>query len=439
MSKPIKEAVAWFQKLDPATKNLLGRFAAFAAVGALVGGTLLTIVAGTAVLVASLPELALAAGALLAGLVPFLSFAAVAKKIYDNWDKLGPMFMKLGTQLKNIFVSLGEAAKAFYEGDWNQLWSHLGDAIQQAIPAVKTALDLLLHSVIEWGKEFVTTLQGAITAGLAGMFAVAKGRGALGGGGERLLGGLSTADLMTPFLGVAGGPMGMGIKAAAKSDDLKQLAKYIPYMSTQEKLAYTELATRQKIANSWRTQVSNMANAMTARKQLAALDAVEAKKLYSFSNVATGRTQIMRTTGGFASAAESTAALAILNKTPGAAGASEKAAAAAAISFAKLSGGIKGAGTSLLQFIGFGNIWIGAGVAMVAGLAILVSALGTAGSAFARASAGLKQYTDQLSKFTDTIKNAADAQIQFGAAKTTLQEQTQQVAHLQHIVQTATV
>jgi TP901 family phage tail tape measure protein len=438
MSKPIREAVVWFQKLPQSTKDLIGKFAAFAAVGALVGGTLLTIIAGVAIAVASFGELAGAAAILGAGLATYIGFAAIGKKIYDNWNDLGPLFEKFAGYMKTVFTNLGQAAKAFYEGDWSGMWSHLGDAIKAAVPGVKAGLDLILKSVEDWGKEFVTTVQGAITAAFAIMFVAARRRG-VGAGSERLLGGLSTADLMAPFFGGAGGPMGVGVKAAAKADDIKALGKYLPFMTTQEKMAYTELQTRQKIANTWKAQIKAQADAFTSRKQIAALDQVEAKKLYSFSNVASGRTQIMRTTGGFASAAESTAALAILNRAPAETGAAERGAAAAAVGFAKLRGGIAGAGTSLLQFIGFGNLWVGAGIAIVGGLVLLTSAFGKAGSAFQSASAGLQQLTDQLSKATDAFKNAADAQVQFGAAKTTLRQQTSQVARLQHIVQTATV
>jgi TP901 family phage tail tape measure protein len=376
MAKPLREAVTWFQNLSPATKEMIGRFAAFAAVGALVLGTFAAITGGILAIIGSLSQMGAAIAILGTGVGSMTFLAVIAKKIYDNWDTLGPLFKKVANDLRSIFTSLGEAVKAFYEGDWNAVWSHLGDAIKAAIPGVKDALDLLTQSIIAWGKDFVTTTQGVITAALSGMFLMARRRGAGGAVGERLLGGLSSADLMAPLVGVAGGPMGMAITAAAKSDDLEKLAKYVPFMSTQQKMAYEELQTRQKIANTWRNQVNAQADAYTVRKQISALEELDRRGLTASSVVRSGETLVSRTPkGGFASAAERASALEIMNRAPAAAGAAEKAMAALNVTTMAIAGSAANAGKGMLSFIGFGNPWIGGAIAGAAAIYGLKTAL----------------------------------------------------------------
>lgn len=423
MSKPIKQAIAWFEALDPKVKDTIGRFAAFGSVALLVGGTIITLVAGLGVAVASIEALGGAASIFVAGAAVYGGLAVLAVKIYQNWSDVKDLFKRMGIDIVKVLQDIGKIVQDFISGKWSDMWSHMGDAVKHAWDGIKAALDFLKVSITKWFADFLTSFPGAITGALT--LAFAKRRILGGGAGVGAIRGLDTASTAldtASILNLVGGtalPAGVMLKAAAKSGDMEKLAKYMPFlagrnkskvsatilqsgdmaaiaaslpmMSASNRAIGQELIARDKAAHS----ILNLTKARVELNRVTALStALESKGLVVSQRIAgglriasgmmggtlaekfavassrtgltapaPGAVEAVTAAGKFAKPADVAIATQGLEQLALNATLVQKATAGAGVAFETMGSKVAGAGKGLLQFIGLGNVWVGAAVA----------------------------------------------------------------------------
>ena len=279
MSKPLRDAVKWFQNLSPAVQKTIGTVLAFSAVGLLVVGTLLTVVAAIGGAAAGFAALGGAIEIVAVGFAAYGAFATLALNIFKNWSQLKGLFGDIGKHLLEMGKAFVEVGKAVLHGDWSKAWSSLGTAITAAIPAIMDALNVLKISVINWFKGLFggSLISDIVKGGLIAMFMKAKLAPALGFG-AKAGGALAKGDMMMSLADAAGFSFGatglsaLGATAGTKAEDIAK---------AQEKATAANNKLRERLAAFKSGVTHNVATLQSSPAEMKASKGLLAADLYA--------------------------------------------------------------------------------------------------------------------------------------------------------------
>ncbi len=171
----------WWQKLDPAIKNQIAKWASWGASIMIAAGALIIVLGILVLLTALFSAFAGEAGGALVGLGKLVSvlgwigvilaiIAFAAYLIFKNWDKIFPFLVAIWDKIKQAMGRFVEANKKFFDEvvkKAKQIWDRmlkLGKAMWKTAKTVWNAIWKAIWSVMlvfwkKWGKDILSAIK----------------------------------------------------------------------------------------------------------------------------------------------------------------------------------------------------------------------------------------------------------------------------------------
>src|ERR1043166_3538789 len=165
LAKPIQRLIHWFQSIDESQKRTIGKWIAYAAIGATLVGVFLSITAAVLGFVFILGTAEVGMAAFGTAALVFASIAALGILIYKNWDTVGPVFMYIAGAVKDVVT--------WFVGLNSSVLTATGIFVGLVLILTKTASAMIAFNLIA-GSTFLGAAIIAVAALVAGLYLLNK-------------------------------------------------------------------------------------------------------------------------------------------------------------------------------------------------------------------------------------------------------------------------